>query len=326
MKVLIVEDDTSSRILLKKILDRAGHEVTMANNGKMAFDIIKDTQFDAVLTDWMMPEMDGLELINKIRSITNPSPVIIMITAIASRDAFNKAIETGADEFITKPYDNDNILKVLVNSVNRRKSELTYNFDSQVKKIKKPDFKALAIAASTGGPITLTKFFKNLKPIKNAAIFIVLHGPTWMLKVYPNKIMECIDMPVILGEDNIKVEAGKIYLAPGDFHMTINPENLTIKLLDTPPENFVKPSADPLFRTIAKTFAEKATAIVFTGMGHDGSIGSGYIKAAGGKVIAQDPSTAVMPSMPKAIIELKVADEIVKLDDMASRINEILNS
>lgn len=326
MKVLIVEDDISSRLLLKKVIEKSGHEVLIAENGKIAYSLIKEKNVDAVLTDWMMPEMDGIELINKIRAEIKPSPVIIVITALASREAMNKAITVGADDFIAKPFDHLDVIRRLENSVNLLKSDQTFNFDSENKKTVKPEFWGIGIAASTGGPQTLINLFSNIKPNNKAAIFIVLHGPAWMLKTFPSKIMEVIKMPVILANDKLKIEPGNIYLAPGDYHTVIDSSNLTLKLLDSAPENFVKPSADPLFRSIAKVFGEKSLAAVLTGMGHDGCIGAGYMKAAGAKIIAQDPETAVLPSMPRAIINLKIATDVLKIEKIGEKISEILNN
>ena len=99
--------------------------------------------------------------------------------------------------------------------------------------------------------------------------------------------------------------------------MIIDDEKVAIKLLDTEPENFVKPSADPLFKSIASIFGKKSIGLVFSGMGSDGSYGAGYISAAGGRVIVQDPQTAVLPNMPESVINLKLANQIIPLDDMA---------
>ena len=67
MKKLIVEDDPVSQKLLEKIVRREGYDAILANNGKSAWKIVKKEKVDMVITDWMMPEMDGLKLCRKIR-------------------------------------------------------------------------------------------------------------------------------------------------------------------------------------------------------------------------------------------------------------------
>ncbi len=117
------------------------------------------------------------------------------------------------------------------------------------------------------------------------------------------------------------INEGFAYLAPGEFHMVVDPQTMTIKILDTPPENFVKPSADPLFRSVAKTFRNNSIGVILTGMGKDGTIGSGYIKAAGGKIIAENPDTAILFAMPKSVIDLNIAETILDAHKIAAEIN-----
>lgn len=322
MKILIVEDDSSNRILLKKVLRNENHEVILAANGKLAWELIQQFDFDAILTDWMMPEMDGLELINRIRSSVKPAPVIIMITALASKEALEKALSAGADDFITKPINIKEVKTRLENCFNQQRSSVNYN--SKLKSVKKPNFSGVCVATSTGGPQTLMYLFEHIKPTKNAAFFIVLHGPAWMLKAFPQKIRGVSDMPVYLAENGMKIEPGSIYLAPGELHTMVNPSNLTLQLVDTPPENFVKPSADPLFKSASKLFGDSTIGIVLTGMGHDGSIGAGFVKAADGFVIAQEPADAILPSMPASVIDLRIPDAIAPISMIPDIINKML--
>ena len=127
-------------------------------------------------------------------------------------------------------------------------------------------------------------------------------------------------MPVRLAQDGMKIAPGTVYLAPGDVHMVVNPDTLEIALVDDPPENYCRPAADPLFRSIATAFGKRCVAAVFTGMGRDGSIGAGYIAAAGGVVLAQDPKTATIGSMPQSVIDLRLANVVEPLDQMPEAI------
>lgn len=326
MKVLIAEDNTSSRLLLYKVLSREGYSVVSASDGQEAFNILLNEKVDAVLTDWMMPRMDGLELTEKIRSSIKPVPVIIMITALASPEAHDKALMAGADGYIAKPFVMDELLESLRNCLLRLKQEKSNPVLMQAQqgsaekpdKSKQPGFIAVGIAASTGGPSTLMHLFSGLKTTQKAAFFVVLHGPAWMLKSFSARVQGLTSMKVLLADNGMKIKRGHVYIAPGDVHTSINARTLELELLDTPPENYVKPSADPLFRSIAAAFGSNSLGVVLTGMGHDGSIGSGYISAAGGTVIAQDPSTAILPSMPQSVIDLRIAKVVAPLEQMGS--------
>lgn len=93
---------------------------------------------------------------------------------------------------------------------------------------------------------------------------------------------------------------------------------------DGPKENFVRPSADPLFRSLAEVFNNRSIAIVLTGLGRDGSAGASVIKNIGGEVIVQNPDTAVAPSMPRSVIEEGICDHILEVKDIPSKFELII--
>jgi two-component system cell cycle response regulator len=103
--ILIAEDDPVSRKLLEKILVKAGNMVVSVENGQKALELFNDNFFPIVLTDWMMPEMDGLELCRAIRKNTYPGYVfIILLTAKDSKDDIIRGLGAGADDYLTKPF------------------------------------------------------------------------------------------------------------------------------------------------------------------------------------------------------------------------------
>jgi diguanylate cyclase (GGDEF)-like protein len=103
--ILIAEDNAVSRSLLEKSLTKAGHEVATACNGREALEIFRKTFFPMVLTDWMMPEMDGIALCHAIRSYISPGYVyIVFLTAKDSKDDIIAGLDAGADDYLTKPF------------------------------------------------------------------------------------------------------------------------------------------------------------------------------------------------------------------------------
>lgn len=103
--ILIAEDDPVSRKLLEKILVKAGNEVVSVENGKKALELINEKFFPIVLTDWMMPEMDGLELCRAIRRKSYSGYIfIVLLTANDSKDDIISGLEAGADDYLTKPF------------------------------------------------------------------------------------------------------------------------------------------------------------------------------------------------------------------------------
>jgi signal transduction histidine kinase len=110
MKVLIAEDDPVSRRLLQAHLERWGHDVTEAADGGEAWRLFEAGPFFLVITDWMMPEMDGPELIHRIRACPRPGYVyIIMLTARSRKEDVVQGMEAGANDFVTKPFDREEL-------------------------------------------------------------------------------------------------------------------------------------------------------------------------------------------------------------------------
>lgn len=320
MKILIAEDNVSNKILMQRVLKKNGFEVISADDGLTAFALVVTEKPDLVLTDWMMPKMDGLALIEKVKAEIIDPPLMIMITAIASAEAEEKIIKTGADAFLTKPQNNDLLLSTINELIAKQKSGEKVEKKRSSSKSSKSNIKGVVFAASTGGPPTLTKVFSEMKLLSNASIFIVLHGPAWMLESFAEKLDMMTPFDVFLGQDNQKIVSGAAYLAPGDMHMVVDSKTRHLKLLDTEPVNFVKPAADPLFQSVAQSYGENSIGIVLTGMGRDGTIGSGYIKAAGGYVIAQDPDTAILHAMPKSVVDMCIANSVVSVEKIASAV------
>lgn len=115
-KILIVDDEESVRKVLGIQIRRMGHEAVEAENGKKAWDLLKTTPFNTVITDLKMPEMDGLELLQLIRKQMPQIPVI-MITAHGTIDTAVEAMKRGAFDYITKPFNHEEFLKTVERAV-----------------------------------------------------------------------------------------------------------------------------------------------------------------------------------------------------------------
>jgi CheY-like chemotaxis protein len=119
VKILIAEDDAVSRRLLQSHLEKWGHEVVVAKNGAEAWSLFEIGDFFFVITDWTMPEMDGVELIRRIRARPDKGyPFVILLTARSATEDVVVGIEAGGDDFVTKPFDH-NELRVRVRAGER---------------------------------------------------------------------------------------------------------------------------------------------------------------------------------------------------------------
>jgi DNA-binding response OmpR family regulator len=111
MKVLVAEDDVVSQRILRNYLEKWGYEFVIVDNGATAWDLLQQQDFAIVLSDWLMPQMDGLELIRRIRHREQGGRTVfaILLTAMSQKQSLVDALEGGADDFLTKPFDRDEL-------------------------------------------------------------------------------------------------------------------------------------------------------------------------------------------------------------------------
>ena len=110
MKILVVEDNLVSRVVITKVLSKFDYDIFEAGDGKSALKILNENEINTVLTDWMMPEMNGLELCRAIRNKKyNNYIYIIIVSAKGQKKDVINALETGADDYITKPFSPDEL-------------------------------------------------------------------------------------------------------------------------------------------------------------------------------------------------------------------------
>ncbi|MEQ1823045.1 MAG: diguanylate cyclase [Fimbriimonadaceae bacterium] len=108
-RILIVEDDPVSALLLRRVLEHRGYVVDHADNGKTALELFKQNEHRVIITDWMMPEMDGVALCRAIRSESRAYAYVVLLSAKGQRDDRLEAFEAGVDDFLSKPLDREEL-------------------------------------------------------------------------------------------------------------------------------------------------------------------------------------------------------------------------
>jgi sigma-B regulation protein RsbU (phosphoserine phosphatase) len=132
MKILIAEDDPVSSKILQLTLENGGHDVVAVTSGQAAWEAFDADPTRVVISDWMMPEMDGLELCGKVRGRPKTDyTYFILLTAIhTGRENLRKAMNAGVDDFLTKPLDREGIMMRL------RVAERIIEFTYQIRQLK----------------------------------------------------------------------------------------------------------------------------------------------------------------------------------------------
>ncbi len=303
-----------------------GYKVFSASDGREAEEILNKFDIDILITDWLMPKSDGLHLIKYVRNNLKLQPLILMLTALSSDRSRQIAIESGADEFIIKPVESAQLLEIIDTMIARSNQTSGLTNEVSVENVTIiPPFVGVVIAASTGGPPVLIELFKKIPATRKAAFYIVQHGPAWMFDAFVNRIQQETKMDIKVAIDGEPSKAGTIYLAPGDIHLVID-KNYNTHLWDGPKENFIKPAADPLFRSAAKMFGSYCIGVVLTGLGRDGTDGAAHIAAAKGKLIIQDPAESAAPSMPTSAVKSGVRHMIAAPNEISALIQTFIYS
>lgn len=333
IKVLTIEDSKLIQLIINNtIKDMDGIElVGTAENGKVGLEKIKELKPDIITLDLMMPVMDGLEMLKRLREFSD-IPVIILSASSDIRTTI-EALENGAQDFLTKPEsitrnrkefrkNLEATFKALVNDHQPLKKKSVEK--STVRNVKRSTTKkkvdAIVIGASTGGPKMLTALIKTLPSDLSIPIFIVQHMPAGFTASFSKRLDSLSNVKVVEAEHNMLIQKGTIYLAPGGLHMVIEGER--IKLLNTEKVHSVKPAIDPMFSSAVEYYGGNIIAVIMTGMGKDGAQGCVEVKDVGGYVIAQDEETSVVYGMPKSAVETGAVDSVLSIDEIIREINE----
>lgn len=342
IRVLVVDDSAFMRIAVKRTLesDPAIEVIGQGKDGAEAVELVEQLQPDVVTMDFNMPRMNGVEA---LRAIFAKRPVpVIMLSAHTQEGAKETldALAAGALDFVPKPDGEvstdlsgvrDDLLRKVKGAARSRPSAVAPTPTATRAVAPKPvtstrtslpgNAPLLVIAVSTGGPAALERVIPRLPADFGAAIVIVQHMPKAFTKALAARLDGISALSVSEAADDDFVAPGRVLIAPGDRHLTLDGSG-RVRLVDSPPVNGCRPAADVTLQAVARTLGSRTTVLVMTGMGKDGALGAQALKAAGGKVLAQDEASSVVFGMPKAVIERGLADQVLALDRIAPTLVE----
>jgi two-component system chemotaxis response regulator CheB len=360
IRVMVVDDAVVVRGLVSRwIAEEPDLQVVATHRtGRQAVDQFERVDPDIVVLDVDMPDLDGLSalplLLAKKRDL-----VVIMASTLTRRNAeiSLRALALGAADYVTKPDTNRAVttsatfryeLIEKIRALGRRRRRGLVSFPRPAAPLEAPVRPTLAppppaevgapiklrpfsavpprvllVGASTGGPQALTSLISHLdRVIVRAPVLITQHMPptfTTILAEHLSRESSCI---VHEASDGEPIGAGKVYLAPGGWHMRVKRGQAgpIIALDDGPRINFCKPAVDPLFDSAVDIWGSTILAVLLTGMGNDGCSGAARIASAGGSVIAQDEATSVVWGMPGAAAQAGLCSAVLPLDQIAPKV------
>lgn len=182
----------------------------------------------------------------------------------------------------------------------------------------------IGVAASAGGVEALRRLVTELPADLDAAICVVLHIPPTGRSLLAPILDRDTALTAVLAADGAPLRAGMIYVAPADHHLLVREDRL--ELSRGPKENNVRPAADPLLRSLARSWGPCAVAVVLSGALDDGAAGAAAVANAGGVVLVQDPEDALVPGMPSAALSATDAAEAVPLAQLAGAVEQLVAS
>ncbi len=351
IRVLVVDDSFFMRKVLKDLLSESQPEIEVidtASNGQEGLEKTLLLKPDVVTLDYEMPKLDGLGALKAIMA-QRPTPVIMVSSHTAKgTEVAMKALEMGAVDCVAKPsgraLENIRLLepelveKIKVASICKprirplapdppHESERAALAGPLPASFDHPSTFLVGVASSTGGPKALHDLFMGLKPHPSSSFVVVQHISAGFTQALVRRLGEVTDLKVEEASTGTVLMGGRAYVAPTGIHLLVegSPGRFRFEFDDQPPRLGVKPCADIMLTTMAKSARDQCLGVVLTGMGKDGTVGLTAIRKAGGITFAQDPESCVVYGMPRSAVEAGVVTHQVPLGVMAENINQALS-
>ena len=353
IRVMVVDDAVVVRGLFSRwVGEEPDLEVCAAlRTGREAVNQLERVDPDVVVLDIDMPELDGIAalplLLEKRRDL-----VVIMASTLTRRNAeiSLKALALGAADYIPKPESNREVTgsptfrrelieKIRTLGLRAKRLRMGRVASPSLQPAAHPAAvshsglvlrpmpltapRVLLIGCSTGGPQALNAIVAKIgSVIDRAPVLITQHMPPTFTTILAEHLARVAKRPVREAREGEEVNAGTIYLAPGNRHMSVARRDgfAVIALGDGPPVNFCRPAVDPLFASAAEVWGPKVLGLVLTGMGSDGLRGAQAIAAAGGAILAQDEASSVVWGMPGQVAHAGLCSGVLPLNEIAPRL------
>ena len=344
IRVLVVDDSAFIRKILTRMLGQSPllEVVGTARDGEDALEQVALHKPDVLTLDLVMPRMNGVEFLLE-QAKRGSVPVVICSIAHESGEMALDAFEAGAVDFVQKPtaLATDRIYEIaeeliakVVGAAGTRALPLHVPVAPAKREFLVPPSTRESIRAqvvvlgiSTGGPQALRELIPRFPADFPVPIAVVLHMPVGYTEMYAERLNGISALHVVEAHEGDVLGPGMMWLAPAGRHLTFvrGGDGVIRAHLDQKPLGTQhRPAVDVLFRSAADVFGERVLGVVMTGMGNDGLLGAGHIKANGGRIVTEAEDSCVVYGMPRVVAEAMLSDRVAHLNEMATAIMEMI--
>ena len=337
VRVLIVDDSPTMRSLIAAVL-RRDPEIEVVGQAASAADArtaIKALEPDVVTLDIEMPNMNGLDFLEKIMRL-HPMPVVMISSHTRSgAEATMEALSVGAVDCVAKPAGADltggfaQLADKVKAAARARVTALGSRPAPPVQAIEafSPNGMVVAIGASAGGveaiQTVISSFPENCPPT-----VIAQHMPASFTAGFAERLNRLCAPTVEEASEGALLQPGRIYIAPGARHLEVA-KRAGVLRCRLRPEDFTdgpKPSVDVLMASVAKTVGAQSVGVILTGMGRDGAKGLLAMHDAGARTFAQNQASSVIYGMPKAAVEAGGVERELPLEQVGLDVLKLCNA
>ena len=353
IRVLLAEDSATSRVLLRSLIEMQSDMVVAgeAVNGQEAVQLVAKLKPDVVVMDVHMPRLNGVEATKAIMQDT-PCPIIIASGRVNTQEhplAF-AAMQAGALKVMAKPAEakRETITQVAqeftdvlrtfagVKVIRHYSSSRNVSVSKPPRADKVPssprealpvrgatlpaissETAIVAIGTSTGGPPALAAIFEKLPAEFSLPVLVTQHITKGFTDGFATWLDGCTALTVRVAKEGDALRPATVLVAPDERHLEVT-SALRVRLTEEPPYRGQRPSVNRMFQSLARYAGSRTLAVVMTGMGDDGAQGAAAVETAGGKVLVQQPSTAVVSSMPHEAHNACTDAQALTLEEIAA--------